>query len=236
MTEQKPNTPAEEREPTPEEIAILEEGKRQVERAKMAIGQPIPLMTDPMWLLSDEGRGVLQHALGRGVNNQPVPIREGSATVHIPHDFSYNATHHHRFLFREGVREMPLALLDIRYIRDHGVKIWNRPPVQTQTILGSSTLGPTVRVGSADRPAGPFITQAFQESGMSVEDWNSLSDEERGTRAIDCASKASAAQEAARAESGGAVPGGGVATVQPQPKPRDQQPPPNKIAPGPPKK
>lgn len=237
MTETSPNIPAEERKPSPEEIAILEEGKRQVERAKMAIGQPIPLMTDPNWLLTEEGGPVLAHALGRGVNNQPIAPKEGTVTVLIPHDFTYNATHHHRFMFRAGVREVPASLLDVKYIRDHGVVVYQRPAPQVQPIMGINA--PTLRVGPRDMPSGPFVAQAYSESGMSVEEWNALGEPERMAKATECATRAEAAANA----SGANVPGAGAGTVQAQPqdrmqqaRPPGQQPQPNKIAPGPPKK
>lgn len=229
MTEQKPNTPSEEREPSPEELAIIKAGKEDVERRKMAIGQPIPLMTDVNWLLTDEGREVFAHALGRDSFNRPREMRTERVTVLIPKDFWWNATHHHRFLLRQGVRDVPASLLDVKWIRDNGVVVWKRPDApQVQPIMGSSTLGPTVKVGAVDKPSGPFLSQAFAESGLSVDEWNALDDAERGTRAIDCATKAGAAQAAAHTEGTG-VPGAGSGTVTKQPAPA-------KIAPGPPKK
>lgn len=238
MTEQKPNTAPEEREQSPEEIAILRAGKEDVERRKMAVGQPIPMMTDPNWLLTEEGGPVLAHALGRGVNGQPIPAKDGTVTVLIPRDFTYNATHHHRFMFRAGVREVPASLLDIKYIRDSGVVVYQRPAPQVQPIMGINAH--TLKVGPRDMPSGPFVAQAFSESGMSVEEWNALGEPERATRATECATKAEAAANA----SGANVPGAGAGTVQAQPgngntgvAPRvPQQPQPNKIAPGPSKK
>lgn len=231
MTEQKPNTPAEERQPSPEELAVIKAGKEDVERRKMAIGQPIPLMTDVNWLLTDEGREVFAHALGRDSFNRPREMRPETVTVLIPKEFTWNATHHHRFVFRPGVREVPASLLDVKWIRDNGVQVWQRPETpQAQPIMGSMSLGPTVAVGGVDKPSGPFLAQAFSESGLSVDDWNSLDDAERGTRALDCATKAGAAQAAAHAEQGGpGTPGAGATTITKQPASA-------KIAPGPPKK
>lgn len=236
MTEQKPNMPPEEREPSPEELAVIKAGKEDVEQRKMAIGQPIPLMTDVMWLLTDEGREVFARALGRDSFNRPLQVRSETVTVLVPREFTWNATHHHRFLLRQGVRDVPASLLDVKWIRDNGVQVWQRPETpQAQPIMGSMTLGPTVTVGTVQKPSGPFLAQAFSESGLSVDDWNSLSDEERGTRAIDCATKAGAAQAVS---DGTAVPGAGAGTVQRQSQDRMQQekPPQAKIAPGPPRK
>lgn len=242
MPDQNTNQPAD-REQTPEEIATLKAGKEDVERRKLLVGQPLPLMNDPMWLLSEEGLPVLAHGLGKDFRGNPIEPRSETVTVLVPKDFTWSATGHHRFLFRQGVREVPASLLDIKWIRDNGVQVWNRPDVpQVQTILGSSSLGSTVKVGALDKPSGPFLTQAYQESGLNADQWNSLSDEERGTRAIDCAGRAGAAQAAQHTEGMG-VPGAGAATIQPQPqdrmqqaKPPGQQAPPNKIAPGPPRK
>ncbi len=198
--EQKP------REITKEEQAILDEGKAQLERAKMAIGQPLPAMHDPLWLLSDEGLPVLKHALGRDAKGEWVQPKPGTATVTIPREFVFHATNHHRFVLRAGVREVPESLLDIPYIASKGVRVWERPKPQVQTILGSNTLGPTVKYQGHDVPSGNFITAAFEASKLSVEEWNALSDEERGTRALDELTRAEAAQESSKAESEGKRP------------------------------
>lgn len=186
--EQKP------REITKDEQAVIDEGKAQLERAKMAIGQPLPAMHDPMWLLSDEGADVLKHALGKDAQGRVIQPKTGTITVTVPREFVYHATNFHRFVIRPGVRDVPASFMDIPYIVSKGVRVWDRPRPQVQTILGSSTLGPTVNYLGHDVPSGNFVTAAFENSKLSVEDWNKLSDEERGTRAIDEMSRAEAAQ------------------------------------------
>lgn len=195
--EQKP------REITKEEQAVIDEGKAQLERAKMAIGQPLPAMHDPMWLLSDEGAEVLKHALGRNARGEWVQPKTGTVTVTVPKEFVFHATNHHRFVIRPGVRDVPASLLDIPYIVSKGVRVWDRPKPQVQTILGSTTLGPTVKYLGHDAPSGNFVTAAFETSKLSVEQWNALSDEERGTRTLDEVSRAEAAQAASKDKSEG---------------------------------
>jgi hypothetical protein len=211
--EQKP------REITKEEQAVLDEGKAQLERAKMAIGQPLPAMHDPLWLLSEEGAPVLAHALGRNAKNQSIQPKTGTVTVKIPKEFVYHATNFHRFVMKEGVREIPESLLDVPYIVSKGVMVWDRPKPQVQvvTILGSTTLGPTVKYLGHDVPSENFITAAFEASKLSVDQWNLLSDEERGTRAIDEVSRAEAAQAVSKDQSEGRAPMPPKPVMAPQP-------------------
>jgi hypothetical protein len=211
------------REITKEEQAVLDEGKAQLERAKMAIGQPLPAMHDPLWLLSEEGAPVLAHALGRNAKNEPVQPKTGTVTVTIPREFVFHATNFHRFVLRAGVRDIPESLLDVPYVVSKGVRVWERPKPQVQAILGSTTLGPTVKYLGHDTPSGNFITSAFETSKLSVEQWNALSDEERGTRAIDEVSRAEAAQAASKDQSEGRVPAPPKPETLPQP-PAPQRP------------
>src|ERR1017187_8551035 len=100
MTDQNP------REITKEEKAVIDEGKAQLERSKMAIGQPLPAMHDPLWLASEEGAPVLAHALGRNALGQPIQPKTGTVTVTIPREFVFHATNFHRFILRAGVRDI----------------------------------------------------------------------------------------------------------------------------------
>lgn len=48
-------------------------------------------------------------------------------------------------------------------------------------VLGSSAFGPLVKIGETDQPIEPIITAALRASGLTVEAWNALTDEERAS-------------------------------------------------------
>lgn len=48
-----------------------------------------------------------------------------------------------------------------------------------QCLLGSSTIPAVTAIGDRDVQLGEIVCEAFKASGLSVDDWNSLSDAER---------------------------------------------------------
>lgn len=193
-----PDEQINERKPSAEELVVIAEGKAQVERAKMAIGQPLPAMHDPLWLLEPDGAAVLQRAVGAGPDGQMRTPHEGTVTVTVPREFVFHATHHHRFRFLPGVHDIPAALMDIPYVVAQGVKVWDRPRPTVETIVGVSGL--PERVGSGSWPVGNFVTAAYEASKLSVADWNALANDEKKARVMDEVSRAEAAASATKAK------------------------------------
>ena len=163
-----------------EEQAAVEKARKDLEEAKSRIGQPLNDLREPLWLLTPEGQKVLVAALGRDERGNIREIQVGTVSAVIPKAFTLTLTHHHKFDFQPGIRELPAALLDHPWVRAHGVSAYkaaqSKPP---EVLLGSQTMADPVKVGDKMMPLGPFIVAAHTASGRSVTEWNALTDAER---------------------------------------------------------
>src|ERR1700678_124292 len=147
----------------PEEQAAVARAKADLEAAKARVGQPLPSMLAPLWLLEPEGQKVMNASLGRDPKTgEPRAVNAERATVVIPQSFVLTLTHHHKFEFLQGVREVPACLLDHPWVAGHGVRAYAGPaPQRPEVVLGSQTMSDPVKVGDRMMPAGPFVTAAF---------------------------------------------------------------------------
>ena len=164
----------------PDEQAAVDQARRDLEAAKANVGKE-PVMLDPLWLLTDEGKKVLSIGLGRDINGDVREFTDERATVVVPKSFVFTLTHHHKFNIDQGIREIPAVLVDHPWFVGHGVTVYRAgaaPPVPA-VVVGSSTMSDPVRVGDRMMPLGPFVVAAHTESKLTVKDWNAKTDVER---------------------------------------------------------
>jgi hypothetical protein len=164
----------------PEEQAAVDQAKRDLELIKSRVGQT-PMLLDPLWLLTEEGKKVLAVGLGRDHRGEPREFSDERVTVVIPKPFTFTLTHHHKFDIQQGIREIPRVLAEHPWFVNNGVTTYRAgaAPPAPAVLLGSQTMSDPVNVGGRMMPLGPFVVAAHTTSKLTVEEWNVKTDAER---------------------------------------------------------
>lgn len=144
-----------------------EEQKAVVEAQKITsdfvkrIGQPGAMDVPVDQLVADNGARVL---------------------ITVLRPFVLTLNDHRRVKFSAGINDVPMKSLgqvvaEHDYVKANGGKIYTAP--RSVVALGSKTLQDPVEIGKDRFPLAQFIAAAHASTGLSIEAWNGLPEEER---------------------------------------------------------